>query len=182
MVLVPDRISNLMNIVFAHIYRGSAALSRNYLENITRYKATQSARAIDQRRGGIASAGFAPFLMSRFISRQVASSVYVGENVCVLTHLTRSAAGKFDQSLLSCSRVRCSESRQRFKLALVSCTNPDSAAPRQLVVTSQLGTLSATASLGQNQMPAETVATAIINRRDMTISWTACKVTCPALR
>jgi hypothetical protein len=41
------------------------------------------------------------------------------------------------------------------------------------VVTSQLGTLSATAPLGQNQMPTETVATAIINRRDMTISWTA---------
>jgi len=54
--------------------------------------------------------------------------------------------------------------------------NPASAAPRQLVLTSQFGTLSATAPLGQGQMPTETVATANINRRDMTISWTAGKV------
>src|SRR5262249_55070268 len=107
------------------------------------------------------------------ISRQVASSLYVGENVCVLTHLTRSAAGKVDQSLVSCSRVRCSESTQSLKLALVSCTNPASAAPRQLVVTSHFGTLSAPASPGEDQISnAATVTLANTNRRDMTNSWT----------
>ena len=41
-----------------------------------------------------------------------------------LTHFIRSAAGKVDQFLFSCSRVRCSLSRQRFKFASVSCIYP----------------------------------------------------------
>jgi hypothetical protein len=47
------------------------------------------------------------------------------------------------------------------------------------LATSQFGTLSASASLGQNQMPTEMTAAAVINRRDMTISWTACKASAP---
>ena len=116
------------------------------------------------------------FLRSRFISRQVASSLNVGENVCILTHRARSATGKVDQSLLSCSRVRRSDSRQSFKLSPVSFASPASAAPRQLAVTSQLGTLSAVASLEENHMPTETAAMAIINCRDMTVSWTPAKL------
>src|SRR5665647_2396135 len=57
----------------------------------------------------------------------------------------RSTAGNVDQFLLSASRVRCSLSRQPFNLSLVCSIYPAEAAPRQLAVTSQLGTPSATA-------------------------------------
>src|ERR1019366_209546 len=57
----------------------------------------------------------------------------------------RSTAGNVDQFLLSASRVRCSLSRQPFNLSLVCSIYPAEAAPRQLGVTSQLGTPSATA-------------------------------------
>jgi hypothetical protein len=75
--------------------------------------------------------------------------------------------------------VRCSLSRHLVNLSLGVWPYKTEAAPRQLAVTSQLGTLSdmamlvlrAEASVGQNQMPsAETVAMAIVNRLNMTIS------------
>ena len=132
------------------------------------------------------SAGFASrrFLTSRLISRQVTSSVYVGEKLSDFTQPMRSAAGNVDQFLLSSSRVRCSLARQLVNLSLGVWLYATEAAARQLAVRSQLGTLSATAarvrraeaSVGQNEMPsAEAAAMAIINRRNMTIS----KMTCP---
>jgi hypothetical protein len=81
--------------------------------------------------------------------------------------------------------VRCSLARQLVNLSLAVCLYATEAAPRQLAVTSQLGTLSDTAarvlraeaSVGQNEMPsAETDAMAIINRRNMTISQIACNL------
>ena len=140
------------------------------------------------QRGGLVSGGFASraFLTSRLISRQVTSSVYVGEKVSDSTQPIRSSAGKFDQFLVSSSRVRCSLARQLCNLSLGAWLYATEAPPRQLAVTSQLGTLSATgaarvrraeASVGQNEMPsAETVAMAIINRRNMTISKMACNL------
>src|SRR5215475_14209822 len=89
----------------------------------------------------------------------------------------RSAAGNVDQFLLSSSRVRCSLARQLFNLSMGVWPNAIEAAARQLTVTSQLGTPSATAarvrraeaSVGQNEMPsAETAARATISRRNMT--------------
>jgi hypothetical protein len=50
--------------------------------------------------------------------------------------------------------------------------NPTSAAPRQLAVTSQFGTLSAWASFEKNHVQIEMAATAIIDCRDMTGSRT----------
>jgi hypothetical protein len=106
--------------------------------------------------------------------------VYVGENVSDFTQPTRSSAGYVDQSLLSCSRVRCSLARQLVNLSLAVTLIANEDAPRQLAVTSQLGTLldtaarvlRAEASVGQNEMPsAETDAMAIINRRPATIGW-----------
>jgi len=93
------------------------------------------------------SAGFASreFFKSRLISRQVASSVYVGEKVSDFTQAMRSAAGNVDQFLLSSSRVRCSVARQLFNLSVGVWPNAIEAAARQLAVTSQLGTPSATA-------------------------------------
>jgi len=126
----------------------------------------QKQRRRSHFRCGIASAGL-EFLTSRFISRQVASSLYVGENVCILTHRARSAGRKVDQSLLSCSRVRFSEARHRCKLSAASPVSPASAAPRQLAVTSQLGTLSARAPFEQNHKPMKRVVTAIIDCRNM---------------
>jgi hypothetical protein len=128
---------------------------------------------------GLVSAGFASreFLTSRLISRRVTSSVYVGEKVSDFTQPMRSAAGKFDQFLVSSSRVRCSLARQLFTLSLGVWLNATEPAARQLAVRSQLGTPSATAarvrraeaSVGQNEMPsAEAAAMAIINRRNMT--------------
>src|SRR5262249_28318033 len=97
----------------------------------------------------------------------------------------RSAAGNVGQFLLSSSRMRCSLARQTCNLSPVCWLNPAEAAPRQLAVTSQLGTLSATAarvrraeaSVGQNEMTsAEMAAMAIINRRNMTISKMPCNL------
>ena len=88
----------------------------------------------------------------------------------------RSAVGNVDQFLLSSSRVRCSLARQLVSLSLDVWLYATEAAPRQLAVTSQLGTLSAVTaarvvrraakmSVGQNEMPsAEKDAMAIINR------------------
>ena len=133
------------------------------------------------QRGGLVSGGFASreFLTSRLISRQVTSSVYVGEKVSDFTQPMRSAAGNFDQFLVSSSRVRCSLARQLVNLSLGVWPYAIEAAARQLAVTSQLGTPSATAarvrraeaSVGQNEMPrAEATAMEIISRRNMTIS------------
>src|SRR5262245_36492096 len=89
----------------------------------------------------------------------------------------RSAAGNVDQFLVISSRVRCSLARQRVILSLGVWPTATEPAARQLWVTSQLGTLSATAarvrcaeaSVGQNEMPsAETAARATISRRIMT--------------
>jgi hypothetical protein len=108
----------------------------------------------------------------------------VGEKVNDFTQPMRSAAGNVDQFLVSSSRVRCSVARQLVNLSAGVWPNAIEAAARQLAVTSQLGTPSATAarvrraeaSVGQNEMPsAEAAAMAIINRRNMTIS----KMTCP---
>ena len=98
---------------------------------------------------GLVLAGFASreFLTSRLISRQVKSSVYVGEKVSDFTQPMRSAAGNVDQSLFRCSRVRCSLARQDFSLSLGVWSNPPiEPAARQLAVRSQLGTPSATAA------------------------------------
>jgi hypothetical protein len=133
---------------------------------------------------GLVSAGFTSrsFLTSRLISRQVTSSVYVGEKVSDFTQPMRSSAGYVDQYLVSSSRVRCSLARQLCDLSVGVWLYAIEAAARQLAVRSQLGTLSATAarvrraeaSVGQNEMPsAATDAMAIINRRNMTISKTA---------
>src|SRR5215831_19665271 len=63
-----------------------------------------------QRCAGLVSAGFASrkFLTWLLISRQVASSVYVGEKVSDFTQALRSAAGNVDQFLFKLSRVRSS--------------------------------------------------------------------------
>jgi hypothetical protein len=128
----------------------------------------------------LVSAGFGPrkTLTSRLISRQVTSSVYVGEKVSDFTQPIRSSAGYVDQYLFSSSRVRCSLARQLVTRSLGVWLNPAVPAARQLAVRSQLGTLSATgaarvrraeASVGQNEMPsAEAAARAIISRRNMT--------------
>jgi len=124
------------------------------------------------------SAGFASreFFKSRLISRQVASSVYVGEKVSDFMQALRSAAGNVDQFLSSSSRVRCSLARQPVNLSLGVSLYPAEAAARQLAVRSQFGTPSATAarvrraeaSVGQSEMPsAEAAAIAIISRRNM---------------
>jgi hypothetical protein len=137
------------------------------------------------QRCGLVSAGFASrkFLTCCLISRQVRSSVYVGEKVSDFTQPMRSAAGNVDQFLVSSSRVRCSLARQLVNLSSAVRVIAIEAPPRQLAVTSQLGTLSATAarvrraeaSVGQNETPrAEAAAMAIINRRNMTISKMAC--------
>ena len=70
------------------------------------------------QRRGLVSTGFASrnFLTSRLISRQVKSSVYVGEKVSDPTQMVRSAAGNVDQFLVSSSRVRCSLPRQLVNL------------------------------------------------------------------
>jgi hypothetical protein len=103
---------------------------------------------VGAQRCGLVSAGFSSrdFLTSRLISRQVTSSVYVGEKVSDFTQPMRSSAGKFDQFLVSSSRVRCSLARQLVTLSLGVWLNSIEAAARQLPVTSQLGTLSATAA------------------------------------
>src|SRR4029453_14689012 len=139
----------------------------------------------------LVSAGFGPrkTLTSRLISRQVTSSVYVGEKVSDFTQPIRSSAGYVDQCLVSSSRVRCSLARQLFTLSSGVWLYPAKPAARQLAVRSQLGTLSATAarvrrgeaSVGKNEMPsAEAAAIAIISRRNMPISKTAL-VAAPAL-
>jgi hypothetical protein len=135
----------------------------------------------------LVSVGFASreFLSWSLISRQVKSSVYVGEKVSDFTQPIRSAAANVDQFLVSSSRVRCSVARQLVNLSAGVWPKAIEAAPRQLAVTSQLGTPSATAarvrraeaSVGQNEMPsAEAAAMAIINRRNMTISRMACNL------
>jgi hypothetical protein len=130
---------------------------------------------------GLVSAGFAPriFLTSRLISRQVTSSVYVGEKVSDFTQPTPSSAGNVDQFLLSSSRVRCSLARQLVNLSPGVWLAAIEAAARQLAVTSQLGTppsatatrvRRAEASVGQNEMPsAEMAAMAIISRCNIRI-------------
>ena len=116
--------------------------------------------------------------------------MYVGENVSDFMQPTRSAAGNVDQFLLSCSRVRCSLARQLFTLSPGVWLYATKAAARQLAVTSQFGTLSATAarvrraqaSVGQNEMPsAEPAAMAIINCRNVTISKIACNLSYVAM-
>src|SRR5262245_46852764 len=94
------------------------------------------------------SAGFPSrkFLTWLLISRQVTSSVYVGEKVSDFTQPTRSAAGNVDQFLISSSRVRCSLARQLVTLSLGVWAYPAEAAARQLAVRSQFGTPSATAA------------------------------------
>ena len=90
--------------------------------------------------------------------------MYVGEKVSEFTQPMRSAAENVDQFLLSSSRVRCSVARQLVNLSAGVWPNAIEAAARQLVVTSQLGTLSASAarvrraeaSVGQNEMPSAT--------------------------
>ena len=145
--------------------------------------ATRARCAVDQRRG-LVSAGFASrkALTSRLISRQVTSSVYVGEKVSDFTQPMRSSAGYPDQYLISSSRVRCSLARQLCDLSLGVWLYPAKAAARQLAVKSQFGTSSATAarvrraeaSVGQNEMPSAEAATiAIISRRNLPISKTA---------
>jgi hypothetical protein len=63
----------------------------------------------------LVSVGFASreFLSWSLISRQVKSSVYVGEKVSDFTQPIRSAAGNVDQFLVICSRVRCSLARHQ---------------------------------------------------------------------
>jgi hypothetical protein len=60
------------------------------------------------QRCGLVSVGFASreFLSWSLISRQVKSSVYVGEKVSDFTQPMRSAAGNVDQFLVISSRVR----------------------------------------------------------------------------
>jgi len=103
--------------------------------------------------------------------------VYVGEKVSDFTQPMRSAAGNVDQFLVISSRVRCSLARHLVALSLGVWPNAIEPAARQLAVTSQLGTASATAarvrraeaSVGQNEMPsAEATARAIIGRRNIT--------------
>jgi hypothetical protein len=72
--------------------------------------------------------------MSRLISRQVTSFVYVGEKVSDFTQPMRSAAGNGDQFLLSSSRVRCSLARQLVNLSLGVWPDATEAAARQLAV------------------------------------------------
>jgi hypothetical protein len=73
------------------------------------------------------------------------SSVYVGLNHFIdPIHLVRSAAGNFDQSAASFSRVLFSLSRQDFCLSSLNPADATLAAVRQLDVMSQLGTPSAT--------------------------------------
>jgi hypothetical protein len=146
----------------------------------------QARRTVDQRAMSFISrwlvlAGFPSrkFLTCCLLSRQLRSSVYVCEKVCDFTQPMRSSAGKFDQFLVSSSRVRCSLARQLFTLSLGVWLNPAEPAARQLAVRSQFGTPSATgaarvrraeASVGQNEMPsAEAAARASrISRRNMT--------------
>ena len=118
------------------------------------------------------------FLTWLLISRQVTSSVYVGEKVSDFTQPMRSTAENVDQFLFSSSRVRCSLARQLFNLSLGVWLYPPKteAAARQLPVTSQLGTPSATAARVRRAeasvgLPsAEATAMAIISRRNMTNS------------
>ena len=88
------------------------------------------------QRCGLVSSGFASrdFLTSRLISRQVRSSVYVGEKVSDPTQMVRSAAGNVDQFLVSSSRVRCSLARQLVVLSLGVWPYAIEAAARQLAV------------------------------------------------
>jgi hypothetical protein len=88
------------------------------------------------QRCGVVSAGFASrrFLTSRLISRQVRSSVYVGEKDSDFTQPLRSAAGNVDQFLVSSSRVRCSLARQLVNLSLGVWPYAIEAAARQLAV------------------------------------------------
>jgi hypothetical protein len=122
---------------------------RNHIQRSNR----QARRTVDQRAmsfisRGLVSAGFASrkTLTSRLISRQVTSSVYVGEKVRDFTQPIRSSAGYDDQCLVSSSRVRCSLARQLFTLSSGVWLYPAKPAARQLAVRSQLGTLSATAA------------------------------------
>jgi hypothetical protein len=149
-------------------------------------------RTVDQRAmsfisRGLVSAGFASrkTLTSRLISRQVTSSVYVGEKVIDFTQPTRSSAGNVVHFLFNSSRVRCSLARQLCAISRGVPVNPSEAAVRQLEDKSQFGTPSATAvrvrrakaSVGQNEMPsAAAAAMAIVNRRNMTISRIACNL------
>jgi hypothetical protein len=134
---------------------------------------------------GLVSVDFASprnILTSRLISRQVTSSVYVGEKVSDFTQPMRSSAGYVDQYLFNSSRVRCSLAIQLCDLSLGVSLTPSEAAVRQLADKSQFGTLSAATvarvvrraakmSVVQNKMPsAETDAMAIVNRRNMTTS------------
>jgi hypothetical protein len=122
--------------------------------------------------------GFASreFLSWSLISRQVKSSVYVGEKVSDFTQPMRSAAGNVDQFLVISSRVRCSLARQLVTLSLGVWPNAIEPAARQLAVTSQLGTPSDTAarvrraeaSAGQNEMPSAEATARAISRRNMT--------------
>src|SRR5512143_959721 len=89
----------------------------------------------------------------------------------------RSAAGNVDHFSLSSPRVRCSVARQLFNLSPGAWLYTAESAPRQLAVTSQLGTppgtgtraLRAEASIVQNEMTsAETVA--IFDRRNMKLT------------
>ena len=80
----------------------------------------------------------------RLISRQVTSSVYVGEKVSDFTQPMRSSAGNVDQFLLRSSRVRCSVARQLCNLSLGVWLYATQAAAWQLAATSELGTPSAT--------------------------------------
>jgi hypothetical protein len=100
------------------------------------------------QRCGLVSVGFASreFLSWSLISRQVKSSVYVGEKVSDFTQPMRSAAGNVDQFLVISSRVRCSLARHLVTLSLGVWPNAIEPAARQLWVTSQLGMLSATAA------------------------------------
>jgi hypothetical protein len=137
---------------------------------------------------GLVSVGFASprnTLTSRLISRQVRSSVYVGEKVIDFTQPTRSSAGNVVHFLFNSSRVRCSLARQLCAISRGVPVNPSEAAVRQLEDKSQFGTPSATAvrvrrakaSVGQNEMPsAAAAAMAIVNRRNMTISRIACNL------
>jgi hypothetical protein len=168
-VILPSRETRVLKITFAELLR---SCSRNISPACCGVCVTHG-----QRRE-LVSTGFASrnFLTSRLISRQVASSVYVGEKVSDPTQMERSAAGNVDQFLVSSSRVRCSLARQLVNLSAGVWPNAIEAAARQLAVTSQLGTPSATAarvrraeaSVGQNEMPsAEAAAMAIINRRNL---------------
>jgi hypothetical protein len=145
--------------------------------------AARSVRNCQARQGrGLVSVGFASprnTLTSRLISRQVRSSVYVGEKVIDFTQPMRSSAEDADQYLFNSSRVRCSLARQLCDISLGVPPNPSEAAVRQLADKSQFATLSATAvrvrrakaSVGQNEMPsAAAAAMATVNRRNMTIS------------